>query len=205
MTQSAMGFSDLLAAARYSAVHLELRDSYDVPDEAEAVERFRLTGESDLDPESEYWRDWTAMVREATARGVVIRRARIVSEPVTLYTRYLHAMTPVYVTAGEQVRWLARRNACDLALPGSDFWLFDDRGARFTVTTSPVTATRAPPTPRTPRWRSCAPPRSSRSGSGPSRTSSTPSEPARTEPTAHAHLTLLQRLGRPGGARHPAA
>ncbi|MGW4898422.1 DUF6879 family protein [Kitasatospora sp. NPDC004240] len=131
MTQSAMGFSDLLAAAQYSAVHLELRDSYGVPDEADAVERFRLTGESDLDPESEYWQDWTAMVREATARGVVIRRARIVSEPVTLYTRYLHAMTPVNIMAGEQVRWLPRRNACDLALPGNDFWLFDDRGARF--------------------------------------------------------------------------
>ncbi|WP_329492996.1 DUF6879 family protein [Kitasatospora herbaricolor] len=131
MTQSEMGFSDLLAAARYSAVHLEMRDSYDVPDEAEAVERFRRTGESDLDPESEYWQDWTAMLRQANARGVVIRRARIVSEPVTLYTRYLHAMTPVNITAGEQVRWLARRNTCDLALPGSDFWLFDDHGVRF--------------------------------------------------------------------------
>ncbi|MFD9690909.1 DUF6879 family protein [Kitasatospora sp. NPDC059146] len=131
MTQSVMSFSDLLAAARYSAVHLEMRDSYGVPDEAEAVERFRLTGESDLDPESEYWRDWTAMLREATERGVAVRRARIVSEPVTLYTRYLHAMTPVNTAAGEDVRWLPRRDACDLALPGADFWLFDDRVVRF--------------------------------------------------------------------------
>ncbi|MFJ9691872.1 DUF6879 family protein [Kitasatospora sp. NPDC101183] len=131
MTQSAMAFSDLLAAARFSAVHLELRDSYRVPDEAEAVERFRLTGESDLDPESEYWHDWTAMLRAATARGVSVRRARIVSEPVTAYTRYLHAMTPVNIAAGEQVRWLPRRNASCLALPGNDFWLFDDRSVRF--------------------------------------------------------------------------
>ncbi|MFC8453869.1 DUF6879 family protein [Kitasatospora sp. NPDC057223] len=126
-----MSFSDLLATARYSAVHLEMRDSYHVPDEAEAVERFRRSGESDLDPESEYWQDWTAMLREANARGVLIRRARIVSEPVSEYTRYLHAMTPVNITAGERVRWLARRNTYDLALPGTDFWLFDDHGVRF--------------------------------------------------------------------------
>jgi hypothetical protein len=108
-----------------------MRDFYGVPDEADAVERFRLTGMSDLDPESEYWHDWTAMLREATARGVVVRRARIVSEPVTLYTRYLHAMTPVNVAAGEDVRWLSRRNASDLALPGNDFWVFDGRAVRF--------------------------------------------------------------------------
>lgn len=131
MWLNAPDFDQLLVGARYSAVHLEMRDTYGVPDEAEAIERFRLTGESDLDPESEYWRDWTAMLGEASARGVVIRRARIVSEPVTLYTRYLYAMTPVNIAAGEQVRWLPRRDACDLALPGNDFWLFDDRAVRF--------------------------------------------------------------------------
>ena len=31
------------------------------------------------------------------------------------------------VAAGEDVRWLPRRQASDLALPGNDFWLFDDR------------------------------------------------------------------------------
>ncbi|MFE6872784.1 DUF6879 family protein [Kitasatospora sp. NPDC057692] len=108
-----------------------MRDAYSVPDEADAVERFRETGESDLDPESEYWQDWTAMLREAAARGVRVRRARIVSEPVTLYTRYLHSMTSVNVAAGEDVRWLPRHNASDLALPGNDFWVFDDHAARF--------------------------------------------------------------------------
>ena len=32
---------------------------------------------------------------------------------------------------GEQVRWLPRRRASDLCLPGNDFWLFDDRLVRF--------------------------------------------------------------------------
>ncbi|WP_282206030.1 DUF6879 family protein [Kitasatospora fiedleri] len=131
MWLNAPDFDQLLGGARHTAVHLELRDTYSVPDEADAVERFRRTGASDLDPDSEYWREWTRMVREAADRGVAIRRARIVSEPVTLYTRYLHAMTQVNVTAGEEVRWLARRDTCDLALPGEDFWLVDSSRVRF--------------------------------------------------------------------------
>jgi hypothetical protein len=51
-----------------------------------------------------------------------------------------HAVHPVHeyditdgtnVAAGEEVRWLPRRRASDLALPGNDFWLFDDRLVRF--------------------------------------------------------------------------
>ncbi|MGH3678977.1 MAG: DUF6879 family protein, partial [Natronosporangium sp.] len=33
--------------------------------------------------------------------------------------------------AGEEVRWLPRRRASDLALPGNDFWLFDERTVIF--------------------------------------------------------------------------
>src|SRR5213078_2293926 len=61
-------------------------------------------------------------------RGVEVRRARIVSEPVSEYIRFEHYLTPfVNVRAGEQVRWLPRRRATDLALPGNDFWLLDGR------------------------------------------------------------------------------
>ena len=35
------------------------------------------------------------------------------------------------VAAGEDVRWLPRRRASDLCLPGNDFWLFDNRLIRF--------------------------------------------------------------------------
>jgi hypothetical protein len=65
-------------------------------------------------------------MREITGRGVTVRRARIVSEPVSDYIRSEHHVTAGNVVAGEQVRWLPRRRASDLALPGNDFWLFDD-------------------------------------------------------------------------------
>ncbi len=58
-------------------------------------------------------------------------RARIVSEPVTDYIRFEDHVTAGNVAAGEQVRWLPRRRASDLALPGNDFWLFDDSFVAF--------------------------------------------------------------------------
>lgn len=53
------------------------------------------------------------------------------SEPVSDYIRYEHAGTQVNIGAGEQVRWLPRRQASDIALPGNDFWLLDDRLIRW--------------------------------------------------------------------------
>ena len=54
------------------------------------------------------------------------------SEPVTDYIRFEYAITgEVNVSAGEDVRWLPRRQASDLCLPGNDFWLFDGELVRF--------------------------------------------------------------------------
>jgi hypothetical protein len=66
------------------------------------------------------------------ARGVKFRRARVISEPVSDYIRYEHFITDATnIAGGEDVRWLPRRQASDLCLPGNDFWLFDDRLIRF--------------------------------------------------------------------------
>jgi hypothetical protein len=71
-------------------------------------------------------------VERARARGVVVRRARIVSEPVSEYIRFEYDITFRNVRAGEDVRWLPRRQASDLVLPGNDFWVFDDRVVLWT-------------------------------------------------------------------------
>ncbi|MFE5872427.1 DUF6879 family protein [Streptomyces roseifaciens] len=128
-------FADLLSSTRRSAVHLEMRDAYGVGDEAEDFERFKRTGVASTDPSSSFWPHWVPLVADAISRGIVMRRARIVSEPVTDYIRYEHAITPVNIEAGEQVRWLPRRQASDIALPGNDFWLFDDRLVQFNIFT----------------------------------------------------------------------
>ena len=37
----------------------------------------------------------------------------------------------LYVEAGEDIRWVPRRLVSSVALPGNDFYLFDDRLALF--------------------------------------------------------------------------
>jgi hypothetical protein len=76
-------------------------------------------------------RPWLALVADLAARGVAVRRARIVSEPVSDYIEFEHHLTEANVAAGEDVRWLPRRMASDLLLPGNDLWLFDDEAVLF--------------------------------------------------------------------------
>ncbi|MFG2895218.1 DUF6879 family protein [Streptomyces sp. NPDC048248] len=133
MSLNATPFAELLAATRHSAVHLEMRDSYAVGDEGEDFEEFLRTGVANTDPARSFWPQWVPLVADAVTRGVVMRRARIVSEPVTDYIRYEHAITAVNVQVGEDVRWLPRRHASDIALPGNDFWLLDERVVQFNL------------------------------------------------------------------------
>ncbi|WP_338028297.1 DUF6879 family protein [Actinomadura graeca] len=75
---------------------------------------------------------WTDTVRNAVARGLDVRRVRVVSEPVSDYIRFEHAVTErVNVAGGERIRWLSRARTWDLLLPGCDLWLVDDETALF--------------------------------------------------------------------------
>ncbi|MFD9131207.1 DUF6879 family protein [Streptomyces bottropensis] len=58
-------------------------------------------------------------------------RARIISVPVSDYIEFEHHLTGPNMRASEQVRWLPRRRTSALALPGNDFWLFDDGSVVF--------------------------------------------------------------------------
>ncbi|MFG3224145.1 DUF6879 family protein [Kitasatospora sp. NPDC048194] len=131
MPQSEPDFFELLEEARHSAVHLEMRDAYGVGDESEDFDRWVTSGKRDSDPTSPYWAPWVSVISETVARGVKVRRARIVSEPVTDYIRWEHAGSVVNIAAGEEIRWLPRRLASGIALPGNDFWLFDEKIVLF--------------------------------------------------------------------------
>lgn len=121
------------ATFRREALHLEMRDVYAVPDEAERLALFLEKGYRDHDAEAEERRPWMDLIRNATESGKVFRRARIVSEPVTDYIRYEWDGASVNVEAGEQIRWVPRRLVSAVGLPGNDFWLFDDSAVVFTV------------------------------------------------------------------------
>jgi hypothetical protein len=101
-----------------------MRDGY-MQDDPKLI-AWRAGERFDPDDRASWWRPWLDLIAETVSRGVVVRRARIVSEPVSEYIRFEYELTFTNVAAGEQVRWLPRRRATDLALPGNDFWLLDD-------------------------------------------------------------------------------
>ncbi|NED50881.1 hypothetical protein G3I24_08150, partial [Micromonospora aurantiaca] len=71
-------FTSLLTGCRFSAVHLEQRDVY-----TPANPDFLRWRDGDRFDPIEWGRDWIDLVAPLVARGVSVRRARIVSEPVT--------------------------------------------------------------------------------------------------------------------------
>jgi hypothetical protein len=119
----------------HEALHLEMRDVYAVTNEAQRLRRFLEKGYRDHGAEADQRRPWITLIENSTAAGKVFRRARIVSEPVTNYIRYEWEGTAANVEAGEDIRWLPRRLASEIAVPGNDFWLFDDATVIFTVFT----------------------------------------------------------------------
>ena len=124
-------FPELLGTATRSAVHLEMRDSYAVDYEKGPFADWRAGHRHNPADRTSWWRPWLDLIQETVGRGVVVRRARIVSEPVSEYTRFLYDGTFTNVAAGEQVRWLPRRHASNIPLPGNDFWLIDGRLIRW--------------------------------------------------------------------------
>ncbi|MEU9889112.1 DUF6879 family protein [Sphaerisporangium sp. NPDC051011] len=122
-------FGELISGARRSAVHLEMRDVYDPGSRRFAT--WRAGHRENPADREEWWSPFHQVVADSVTRGVQVRRARVVSEPLSEYVRFEYDVTFSNIAAGEQVRWLARRRASDLALPVNDFWVFDDRLVRL--------------------------------------------------------------------------
>jgi hypothetical protein len=72
------------------------------------------------------WFDgWLGMIRSSTAAGRRFTRVRVVSEPLTDYSRFGIYCSGFTNQAGEDIRYLRRADAADL--PDYDYWLFDSR------------------------------------------------------------------------------
>lgn len=130
MSRNMPPLDDLFADCERSAVHLEVRDSYLIPGEQQQLAAWRA-GTLSTEDRAARWNDYLELTATTVARGVEIRRLRIVSEPVSEYIAYEHAGTAATVKAGELVRWLGRAQARDLLLPVNDFWIFDERLIRW--------------------------------------------------------------------------
>jgi Family of unknown function (DUF6879) len=117
--------ADLLRSCERSASHLEMRDAYSRSDPMFTA--WRSGFRHDPGDRASWWRPWLDVVAEALSRGVRVRRTRIVSEPLSEYMRFEYDISFTNAAAGEEIRWLPRRRASGLALPGNDCWIFDRR------------------------------------------------------------------------------
>jgi hypothetical protein len=124
-------FDRLLRTFDKSSDHLEMRDAYGTEIELPYMAKWVAQEPDDLS----WLDDWCATLRSHVAAGKSIRRARVVSEPLSDYQRWSFSIAGPMVDAGEDIRWAPRSLVSSLALPGNDFYLFDDRLVVFLLYT----------------------------------------------------------------------
>ncbi len=114
-------FSQLFRTVEHTAFRLETRDQYCSPNETEALRQFVAGRSVDLG----WFQNWLTMIREATAEGRRYSRVRVVSMPLTDYSRFGLFCSEHTNAAGEDIRYLTRDQAA--GLPDYDYWLLDSR------------------------------------------------------------------------------
>jgi hypothetical protein len=119
-------FGHLFQNFARSAFRVEARDHYDVPAERDEFTAFRAG--TKLHRRAPDQDAWLALVASATASGRTVDRVRLVTRPLSQYTRYEFACYPDNIAAGETIgiverRWLQPDDQC---WAGEDFWIFDD-------------------------------------------------------------------------------
>jgi hypothetical protein len=120
-------FEELLTRFGREAIHLEMRDAYGTAIELPHMAKWARGEPDDL----EWLQGWCATLREHVRAGKSVRRARVVSEPLSDYQRWSYSIADPMVEAGEDIRWVPRGLVSSVALPGNDFYLFDDQLAVF--------------------------------------------------------------------------
>lgn len=116
-------FDKLTRNFQQEAIHLETRDAYGTEVELPYMAKWAAGEPDDL----EWLNDWRASVRANVTAGKSIRRAKIVSEPLSDYQRWSYDIERPIVDAGEDIRWVPRRLVSSVGIPGNDYYLLDDQ------------------------------------------------------------------------------
>jgi hypothetical protein len=116
-------FGRLFHTFEHTAFRLEVRDRYNSPRETESFEKFLADEPDDL----AWHQKWLAMLREASTQGRRFCRVRVVSLPLSEYSRFGLWISQFASDAGDDIGYLTRDKANSLELPNHDYWLFDSR------------------------------------------------------------------------------
>lgn len=124
-------FDRLLRSFDRSSAHLETRDAYGTAVELPHMAKWEAGEPDDLS----WLNDWCSTLREKVAEGKSVRRTRIIGEPLSDYQRWSYSIAQPMVDAGEEIHWTPRALVSSVALPGNDFYLFDERLVVFLLYT----------------------------------------------------------------------
>ncbi|MEV6987329.1 DUF6879 family protein [Sphaerisporangium sp. NPDC051017] len=114
-------FGDLFRSFEHTAFRLEPRERYNSPGEHEPIRRF-LAGE----PDDLAWNQpWLDLMAEHASKAKFVHRVRVVSVPLSDYSRFGLWCARFAIEAGEDIRYLDRAQAH--GLPEFDYWLFDSK------------------------------------------------------------------------------
>jgi hypothetical protein len=116
-------FDDLLRTFDDESIHLETRDAYGTETELPHMAQWAAGEPDDL----AWLDDWCATLSQHMAAGRTVRRARIVSEPLSDYQRWSYSIAGPMVDAGEDIRWVPRRLVSSIGIPGNDCYVLDQR------------------------------------------------------------------------------
>jgi hypothetical protein len=119
MIEPGLEFGQLFRTFEHTAFRLETRDEYKSTNETTALAQF-IAGEP---VDMGWFQNWLTMIREATEQGRHFSRVRVVTMPLTDYSRFGVFCSEYTNAAGEDIRYLARHDAA--GLPDYDYWLFD--------------------------------------------------------------------------------
>ncbi|MFD9739670.1 DUF6879 family protein [Umezawaea sp. NPDC059074] len=114
-------FAALFRTFEHTAFRLETRDTYKSANETEALRQFTAGELVDM----AWFRNWLTMIADAAVEGRRFSRVRVVSTPLTVYSRFGLFCSEHTNAVGEDIRYLARHDAA--GLPDYDYWLFDSR------------------------------------------------------------------------------
>lgn len=112
-------FGQLFRTFEHTAFRLETRDLYKSANESRALDQFTAGEPVDMS----WFQNWLSMIREATAERRLFSRVRVVTMPLTVYSRFGIFCSEYTNEAGEDIRYLRRDDASHL--PDYDYWLFD--------------------------------------------------------------------------------
>jgi hypothetical protein len=122
------GFGEALATVRHTAFRLELQDAYAEPCEAGLLAAF-LGGDPPPATTVPELRAWYGQVAAQVRDGKRIGRVRVQQEPPTRYQEFERWLDQWGIPAGEDMRYLTRRQAHRIGLlPAAgdlDWWLLD--------------------------------------------------------------------------------